>query len=169
MSRKTLHILGVIFVLILGTLLHFTYKWSGGNNFVALFSATDESTFEHLKLLFWPFLIFTVIEYFVYGKEYGRFICIRLLSVLFGMAIIIVTFYTYTGVLGFNLLPLDIITFLLGVIGAFYLSYKLLHGAYSLRDPRQIFCTFIWIVMIACFIVWTFHPLNIGLFISPKV
>ena len=39
-----------IFVMILGTLLHFTFEWSRNSSFVASFSAVNESTWEQLKL-----------------------------------------------------------------------------------------------------------------------
>lgn len=65
MTLKYYHILGAIFTIFLGTLLHFTYQWSGKNNLVAIFSAVNESTFEHLKLLFTPMLIFSIFEYFL--------------------------------------------------------------------------------------------------------
>ena len=53
-----------LFISVLGVLLHFTYEWSGDNPIVALFSAVNESTWEHLKLLFFPMLLLTIIELF---------------------------------------------------------------------------------------------------------
>ena len=41
-----------ILVLISGVLLHFAYEWSGNNPLVGAFSAVNESTWEHLKLIF---------------------------------------------------------------------------------------------------------------------
>ena len=55
MNKKKIRdyqIFSVIFVFILGTLLHFTYKLSGENGVVAIFSTVNESTWEHLKLLY---------------------------------------------------------------------------------------------------------------------
>ena len=49
-------IFSVIFIWLLGTILHFTYEWSNKNTIVAAFSAVNESTWEHLKLLFFPML-----------------------------------------------------------------------------------------------------------------
>ena len=46
-----------IFAMILGSLLHFTYEWSNENSFVGSFSAINESTWEHLKLLFFLFRV----------------------------------------------------------------------------------------------------------------
>ena len=36
-------IIVIIIAIILGTLLHFTYDWSGENNIIGSFSATNES------------------------------------------------------------------------------------------------------------------------------
>ena len=47
-------IFSVIFTWILGTILHFLYEWSGDNKIIASFSAVNESTWEHLKLVFFP-------------------------------------------------------------------------------------------------------------------
>lgn len=65
-SKKLLkyQILSAIFAIILGTLLHFTYEWSGNNAFVGAFSSINESTWEHLKLAFYPMLITSIIRLF---------------------------------------------------------------------------------------------------------
>ena len=64
-------IVSTIFIIILGTILHFTFKWSNKNPLVGSFSAVNESTWEHLKLLFFPMLITTIIGYFLYRRIYS--------------------------------------------------------------------------------------------------
>ena len=54
MNLKKYTVAGILFTIALGTLLHFTYDISGNSDFVAIFSAVNESTWEHLKLLFFP-------------------------------------------------------------------------------------------------------------------
>ena len=44
-------IIGAVFTIITGTLLHFVYEWSGESLFVGIFSPINESVWEHLKLL----------------------------------------------------------------------------------------------------------------------
>ena len=55
-------IFSAFFTIILGTLFHFTYEWSGNNAFVGTFSSVNESTWEHLKLTFFPMLITAIIR-----------------------------------------------------------------------------------------------------------
>lgn len=73
MKIRSWEILGVFFTIIVGTLLHFTYDWTGQSALVGLFSAVNESTWEHLKLLFVPFFIWTIIEYFAFGEHKKTF------------------------------------------------------------------------------------------------
>ena len=51
-------IIGAVFTIITGTLLHFVYEWSGESLFVGIFSPINESVWEHLKLLFFPMSVF---------------------------------------------------------------------------------------------------------------
>ena len=63
-------IISTIFVMVLGTLLHFTYKWSNNNMLVGIFSPINESIWEHLKLMFFPMLITIIIGYLYKGKDF---------------------------------------------------------------------------------------------------
>ena len=47
---------------LLGTVLHFLYEWLGEAVWIAPFSGVNESTWEHMKLLFWPMLAFAAFE-----------------------------------------------------------------------------------------------------------
>ena len=60
-SLKRLSVIGVFFVLLAGTLAHFLYDLSGENAFVGLFVPVNESVWEHMKLLFVPLFLFTIV------------------------------------------------------------------------------------------------------------
>ena len=70
---KIIQLIVVITAMILGTILHFSYEWSGNNKIIATFSATNESVWEHLKLVFFPMLILGIIEYFIVKKVWEYF------------------------------------------------------------------------------------------------
>ena len=123
---KSWHIIGIFFTLILGTLLHFTYKWSDYNPIVGFFSAVNESTIEHLKMIFVPFFLFSILEYFAYGKDISGFVLTKALSVSIGIITIVVVFYLYIWIVGTDLLWMDIAIFVLAVVVAYFVSYKLL-------------------------------------------
>ncbi|NLD19277.1 MAG: hypothetical protein GX663_03385 [Clostridiales bacterium] len=120
---KLWSVLGVIFTSVTGTLLHFVYERFDGRVW-AIVGAVNESTWEHLKLLFWPMVAFTLVEYLFYGKNTPGFIQVKALSILLGMAVVVVGFYTYTGVLGSNIAIVDVSLFFAGVVIAYCFFYK---------------------------------------------
>lgn len=81
---KKWNIIGTIFTLIIGTLLHFLYEWTGGS-LTAILGAVNESIWEHLKLVFWPVICFSWIEYKFYHPKPKGFLPIRVLSALLAM------------------------------------------------------------------------------------
>lgn len=64
-------ITGVLFVGILGTLFHFVYDWCGQARLIGLFVSVNESTWEHMKLLFIPMLIYIAICFQYVKKKVG--------------------------------------------------------------------------------------------------
>lgn len=168
MSIKKWQVWGFIFTVVAGTLLHFTYEWSGYNPLVGLFSAVNESTWEHLKLLITPMLVFGVLEYSAYGKDLANFIPVRCLSILLGMTVIVVSFYTYVGIIGHNYLPADIGVFVLGAACAYRYSARLL-GTSRFTSPAAVRLGWIGLAMlVAAMIVFTLHPPKLGLFVDPN-
>ena len=82
-----------------GTILHFLYEWLGEAAWIAPFSGVNESTWEHMKLLFWPTFIFAVFQSFFF-RDREDFWCIKLRGILLGLALIPILFYTYNGDIG---------------------------------------------------------------------
>mgnify|MGYP000910711973 FL=1 len=82
-----------------GTILHFLYDWAGQNILASPFSGINESTWEHMKLLFWPLVFFAFIQR-PFFKAQGNYWCVKLEEVLLGLALIPVLFYSYNGVFG---------------------------------------------------------------------
>ncbi len=164
MSALKNHIVGVLVTLIAGTILHFAYEWSGRNLIVALFSPINESVWEHLKLLFTPMLFYSVIEYFTYGKKLANFVPIRVLSIFIGMLVIIVSFYTYSGIIGSNYLAADIGTFVLGTLVAYWVSFKLLRTEYFMSQKAKLLGWIGLIFLVFIIILFTFTPPHIALF-----
>ena len=62
MNRHLYHytIAGILFTAIAGTLLHFAYEYSMENPLVAMFAPVNESTWEHMKLCFFPMLVYAL-------------------------------------------------------------------------------------------------------------
>ena len=160
-------IVAVLFTLVLGTLLHFTYEWSGNNQIVGTFSAINESTWEHLKLIFFPMLIFAIFEGINIYKETNNYIEAKTIGIIFGMLFITVFFFTYTGIIGTNFAVLDIGSFFVGVILSEVIAYKIMQmKSFSTNKTKRISIILI-IIITLCFIIFTFNPPNINYFRDP--
>ena len=160
-------IFSVIFTWILGTILHFLYEWSGDNKIIASFSAVNESTWEHLKLVFFPMLITTIVGFLVIGKDNKKFWCAKTIGIILAMSFIIVFFYTYTGIIGTNFAILDIGSFFVAVILGEYVAYKIMtNDEYKLKCNKRIAVIGL-ICILSCFIIFTYLPPHIGLFKDP--
>lgn len=90
----------ILAVILLGSLSHFLYELSGGAAIFALFCPINESVWEHLKLLFFPFLFITAIQWYRQKPSLLPFFYHRFLGILCGLLTTVVLFYTYTGVIG---------------------------------------------------------------------
>ena len=62
---------GFLFVGIFGTLFHFVYDWCRQSRLIGLFVPVNESTWEHMKLLFIPMLIYIAICFQYVKKKVG--------------------------------------------------------------------------------------------------
>lgn len=160
-------IFSVIFTWILGTILHFLYEWSGDNKIIASFSAVNESTWEHLKLVFFPMLITTIVGFLVIGKDNKKFWCSKTIGIILAMSFIIVFFYTYTGIIGTNFAILDIGSFFVAVILGEYVAHKIMtNDEYKQKCNKRIAVIGL-ICILLCFIIFTYLQPHIGLFKDP--
>ena len=78
-------LIGFAFTGAVGTLLHFVYEWTGGNPLIAAFCAVNESTWEHMKLLFVPFFLFTMVQFIVFAEPLRSFFAAKAASILLGV------------------------------------------------------------------------------------
>lgn len=164
MSLKR-NLISFIFISILGTIFHFTYEWSNDNFFVGLFSAVNESTWEHLKLLFFPMLLLTLIQIFLYSDKLpDNFLPSRLCGILSGMTFITVCFYTIWGVFGKPYDFINIALYYVGVIYALWKENKHYKKGTKITDKQS---AFILIIISGAFFIFTQFPPNINLFTSP--
>ena len=111
-------LLGYAVTVFLGALLHFVYGWSDGSRLAALFGSVNESTFEHMKLFFFPAFAFALFEGRFF-KDDGAFWCVKLRGILYGLVLIPGLYYTLNGVFGKTPDWVNIATFFLAAAGAF--------------------------------------------------
>lgn len=158
---------GFLWAVAAGTALHFVYEWSGGSSVAAAFSGVNESTWEHMKLLFVPVLAFTVVQVCAMGENYPDLLAVRAVSTLTGLALIPVLFYTYTGVLGYDVTCVNIGIFVLAALGLFWLDHALLRRGRLNRRWMQVAGLLVLWGLAFAFVWCTFHPVRLGLWQDP--
>ena len=156
---------GVLFIFLVGALLHFLFEWSGESRFVGAFASVNESVWEHFKQGFWPLIIFSVIEYRFIGKTVNNFILAKACAAYLIPVITGLVFYGYTFIIGEEILIVDIMIFLVAIIVGQFASYKILNLPKQLKYSRVIplFCI---IILGTVLILTTFIPPHLPIFLD---
>ncbi len=151
--------------MILSCLKYFLYEWSRGSALSALVCPVNESVWEQLKLLFFPYFFVSVWMALRSRLPVMQFFYLRLLGVSCGMLSIIMLYYSYTGIIGRHFVIVDIFIFLFGVLFACCLPG--IFTKIQIRIPTSdIFFAF-WPVVSLLFFVFTCFPPDIPLFFPP--
>jgi hypothetical protein len=154
---------GMAFIIVLGSVLHFAFEWSGGALPVAWIAAVNESVWEHLKLGFWPALVYAAVEYGRFGKAANNFPFAKTLGICLIPITIVVLYYAYTAILGHGLLEVDIAIFVVAVVIGQLVSYKLLTASPSSERLNR-FAPIALVVLAILFVLFTFYPPHLPLF-----
>jgi hypothetical protein len=154
---------GILFVWIVGTLFHYVYEWSGNNPVIGLISPVNESVWEHMKLIFFPMLIFGLLI-----KDEDTDSCQTssyFAGMLAGTIFIPVVFYSYTALLGQNYPIFDILLFFISVIVAFATYYYLANRCLLSKYNGLLFSAVF--LLLVCFLIFTYAPPPLFLFQEP--
>lgn len=158
---------GFLFVCAAGTALHFLYQWSGESVAAAPFAAVNESVWEHMKLLFWPMLLWAGAERAVLGGYSRGFWPAKALGTLLGLALIPALYYTYTGALGVSVMWVDIAIFFVAAAAAFLAETRMLARDWRCRGGARASALVLLLLLSAAFVLCTFVPPRFPLFRDP--
>ena len=155
---------GFAAVTFLGTILHFLFDWTGESAIVAPFSAVNESTWEHMKLLFWPLFFLTLVQFpfHVHPNFWG----FKLSGALTGLLLIPILFYTYNGAIGKSPDWLNIAIFYISAAAALSVEYWAFQKRPS-TNPHPTIPVAIFILLAILFVLFTFYPPRLPIFQDP--
>lgn len=159
-------VFGFLFTSVMGTFLHFLYDLSSQSVIAGLFSAVNESIWEHMKLVFFPMAVFALIQYYFWEKRRPGFWCVKLAGIVLALVLIPVLYYTYTGVLGVSADWVNIGIFFIAAGAAYLLEYWLFTQAFSCR-LSSIGAIAVICLLALVFIVFTFMPPQVPLYEDP--
>ena len=150
----------------LGTLFHFLYEWTGESPFVAPISGVNESTWEHMKLLFFPLFFFALVER-AFFREQKNFWQVKLCGTLRGILWIPFLFYTLNGAFGKTPDWVNISLFFLAAALSFLWETRAFSKAEDTESPVPRLSFFLLCLIGALFVLFTFFPPRIPLFADP--
>ena len=156
---------GFAFTSLFGTLLHFLYDWLGAPTWIAPFSGVNESTWEHMKLLFWPMLLFAIFQGFFFRSR-ADFSCAALVGILTGLSLIPILFYTYNGMIGPSPDWINIAIFFLAALGG-YLAQALLLRREQAPSCLPWLAPVLLSLLCLAFVLFTFYPPRLEIFRDP--
>lgn len=156
---------GIIFVFLVGALLHFLFEWSGESRVVGAFASVNESVWEHFKQGFWPMCLFATIEYLFPKMRLKNFLPAKAVAVYVIPIFTGLAFYGYSAVIGQEILIVDILIFLVAIIIGQLLSYRIMTAGQV--SSRAVKLAGIFILLLAgILIVTTFYPPHWPIFLD---
>ena len=161
-----LEIIGTLFIIFLGTALHFTFASSGNNPIVGSFSAVNESVWEHLKLPFWPSIFWLLIIVYPVRNTVSNFLSAKVIGIILMLVLIPAVFYFYTAFTK-EILAVDIVTFMIAVLVGQIISFRLYKQEKGSR-LTQVTATAIIISLAIIFIIFTFYPPHLPIFMDSE-
>ena len=154
-------LIGFLYVSIFGALSHFFYEWSDFNKIIGILFPANESTWEHLKLAILP-----TILYFAFGKIFIKntnYLFALFITLLTPIIVIPILFYTYTAVVGHEILFVDISIFLISVCFAFFMCWLIL-SLNPLKQVYNIIAVIGLVLILTCYFTFTLYPPNFFIF-----
>lgn len=155
-------LIGLAFILIFGTISHFVFEWLYQIPIIAPFFPTNESIFEHTKLIFFPALLFSIIGYYVFGKINGYW-STKIIAIVLATLSIPLLYYSYTSFMEGNFV-IDIGIFVFSCILYFTISYLLLIKSIFANKNFDVLAKWLLFVITFIFAYLSFFPLPIEFF-----
>jgi len=154
---------GFLFILIAGSLLHFAFELSNFWIPIAFLTPVNESIWEHLKMVFWPGLIFFVFEYFHLKSQVKNFWVAKAICLFIMPLFIAVGWYGMVALIGENIFVIDIFLFVTAIIVGQNLSYKVIStNRFSVQN--NVYSIIAIFMLGLAFIYFTYFPPRIFLF-----
>jgi hypothetical protein len=165
MKRSVLkwELIGIAVISVLGSALHFAFELSGEWPPIGIIAAVNESVFEHLKLTFWPTVIYAAITYRLLRDSTSNFIIAKTVGVYVMPVTIIVLFYAYTTLTGIENFSIDIAIFILAVAAGQLISSRILKMAQLPQWLKWLSLAFL-IILALIYGLLTYYPPHVPFF-----
>jgi len=164
---KIWYIVGGIAIFALGGLWHFVFAWTDGWAPIGWLFPVNESVWEHIKLMFWPALIFYGIESIFLYKKTNNYLFAKAITFYFIPFMSISIFYLVYGATGFENFIFDTIVLGLLTAASQFISYRIVTSE-PIAEKKYLIIMIIAIILVillaTVLIVFTYVTPHIPLF-----
>jgi hypothetical protein len=166
MKRSLLkwELIGIGVIFLLGAAFHFVFESTGSLSPLGAFVPVNESVFEHLKMTFWPAIIWAAFSYSFIKSQVRNFIIAKAAALVVMPLIILILFYGYTAFTEENVI-IDILIFFVAVACGQLLGYLLLK-AHPLPTWLTGLSAFLIILLAVIYTVFTYYPPYVSIFMD---
>jgi hypothetical protein len=153
----------------MGSLFHFIFEFTGKNIMLAPFFPVNESIYEHLKLTFYPILLWQLIGYIFLKNNikfiFKKWIVFTATAVITSSVLIVFLYYSVLGAFNIHSIASDISFYFISIVLGQSLG---LHLYSKCEDNRNLFLLSIAVIlfMFISFIIFTFIPPKLPLFME---
>lgn len=158
-------LIGIAVISVLGSGLHFLFEVSGNWPPVGVIAAVNESVFEHLKLTFWPTVLYAAATWKLLKKTTNNFIIAKAVALYIMPLTIVVLFYGYTTLTGIESVIIDILIFFIAVACGQLAGYGLLKMK-ALAGWLNWFSLVFIIALAVIYGLFTFYPPHLPFFMD---
>lgn len=165
MSLILVFIISFFILSVFGTLLHFTHGWLKNGVLLHIFSAVNESTWEHMKLLVAPTILVMVFQYIFLNNEYTNIINGILILYIVEIVSIPLLYEPLRLILKKVPFIFTILVFYIAIVLGLFFEYLILKNNISILSE---FISLILILIITLkFSIFTYFPPKHFLFRDP--
>jgi len=148
-----------------GTLLHFTHGWFKKGILLHIFSALNESTWEHMKLLLAPTLIAMVFQFFAFKEAYFNFWNAVLCLLVVELITMPLIFEPLRLIMKKVPLWLTIAIFFLSIAIGLFVEYLVLTKEFLLFG--EVIAMIFVVIIVLLFAVFSYYPPKFFIFKDP--
>jgi hypothetical protein len=157
---------GIVFVFLSGALLHFLFEWSGQLAILGVIAPVNESVWEHFKLGYLPMLIYAIIEYRNLSVHTSSFLTAKVIAIYLIPIVTAFIFYSYTDIIGEEILIVDILIFGVAITIGQLTSYKILRSTKLPDYAGKLSIAFI-VLLGLILVLFTYSPPHLPIFLDP--
>ena len=165
MNLLTVLIVSFIIISIIGTLLHFTHGWLDKGLTLHFFSAVNESTWEHMKMLVAPTILVGILQYVFLDKGYINFFNSILILLIIELVTMPLLYETLKKLVKKVPFPITILIFFLSIIFGLTAEYLILTNGVVIFP--EVWSFVLVLLIVSLFGIFSYSPPRSLLFKDP--